>query len=218
MNNTNKVILIGHYGGDITHACSAWTSTYRELTDEKRARIPKMLRSLAADGHHTPFEKSALHFLITVDQATHIHLLKHRVGVSINAESARYKELKDDKAHIPSDWPAGEAFILEQFQQECFRKYHDCITILTSRGFSRKRAKESARYYLPMCSQIQMDVMFNWRSFAHFIVLRRSPHAQVEIREVATAMLDCVKQIEGNPFEHTIAAFEQTVWKTESNQ
>jgi thymidylate synthase (FAD) len=214
----NTVKLIGHYGGDITHACSAWTSTDPELTDEKRARIPKMLRSLAKDGHHTPFEKSCLHFLITVDQATHIHLLKHRVGVSINAESARYAELKDDKAYIPSDWYADEAALLREFQQECFRKYHDCLSRLVFRGVSRKRAKETARYYLPMSSQIEMDVMFNWRSFAHFIVLRRSPHAQVEIREVATAMLDCVKQIEGNPFEHTIAAFEQTVWKTESNQ
>ena len=50
---------------------------------------------LASEGHHTPFEKSSLHFLVTVDQATHIHLLKHRIGVAINGESARYKELKE---------------------------------------------------------------------------------------------------------------------------
>jgi hypothetical protein len=41
MNNT--VELLGHYGNDLTHACSAWTSTSRELTDEKISRVPKLL-------------------------------------------------------------------------------------------------------------------------------------------------------------------------------
>ncbi len=57
-------------------------------------------------------------------------------------------------------------------------------------------------------SQIQADVMFNWRSFNHFLSLRNKPDAQKEIREIAAEMLRLVKNIEGNPFEHTIAAFE----------
>jgi thymidylate synthase ThyX len=85
----NTVELIGHYGSDITHAQSAWTSTSRDLTEEKKERIPSLLSMLADNGHYTPFEKSSLHFLVTVDQASHIHLLKHRVAVSINGESAR---------------------------------------------------------------------------------------------------------------------------------
>jgi len=100
----NKVELLGYYGSDEIHAQSAWTSTYRDLTDDKISRIPKLLSMLASEGHHTPFEKSSLHFLVTVDQATHIHILKHRIGVSINGESARYKELKEDKIYLPEDW------------------------------------------------------------------------------------------------------------------
>jgi hypothetical protein len=57
--NSNNVELLGTYGGDIEHACSAWQSTDRTLTEEKRERIPAMLTKLAMDGHHTPFEKSA---------------------------------------------------------------------------------------------------------------------------------------------------------------
>ena len=39
----NKVELVGWYGGDETHALSAWTSTSRELTEEKQMRdvIPR---------------------------------------------------------------------------------------------------------------------------------------------------------------------------------
>jgi flavin-dependent thymidylate synthase len=203
----NKVELLGHYGDDLVHACSAWTSTSRELTDEKIERVPKLLNMLASEGHHTPFEKSSLHFLVTVDQATHIHLLKHRIGVSINGESARYKELKEDKTYLPSDWPERWDTALRNFTNESNTLYHMCLEELTP-VLGRKRAKESARFFKTFNSQITMDVMFNWRSFAHFQQLRNSEHAQVEVRELAQQMLKLVKNIEGNPFKHTIEAFK----------
>jgi flavin-dependent thymidylate synthase len=203
----NKVELLGHYGDDLIHACSAWTSTSRELTDEKIERVPKLLNMLASEGHHTPFEKSSLHFLVTVDQATHIHLLKHRIGVSINGESARYKELKEDKTYLPSDWPERWDTALRNFTNESNTLYHMCLEELTP-VLGRKRAKESARFFKTFNSQITMDVMFNWRSFAHFQQLRNSEHAQVEVRELAQQMLELVKNIEGNPFKHTIEAFK----------
>jgi thymidylate synthase (FAD) len=204
---TNTVELLGYYGDDLTHACSAWTSTSRELTPEKIERVPKLLTMLASEGHHTPFEKSSLHFLVTVDQATHIHLLKHRIGVSINGESARYKELKEDKTYLPADWPKRWDTALRNFTYEANALYHQCLEELTP-VLGRKRAKESARFFKTFNSQITMDVMFNWRSFAHFQQLRNSEHAQVEVKELAQQMLDLVKNIEGNPFKHTVEAFK----------
>ena len=53
-----------------------------------------------------------------------------------------------------------------------------------------------------------MDIMFNWRSFYHFLKLRNSEHAQLEVRELAQEMLMLVKSIDNNPFEKTIKAFE----------
>jgi thymidylate synthase ThyX len=53
-----------------------------------------------------------------------------------------------------------------------------------------------------------MDISFNFRSFAHFQGLRNSEHAQVEVRELAEKMLELVKNIDGNPFEHTLKAFK----------
>jgi flavin-dependent thymidylate synthase len=202
----NKVELLGYYGSDITHAQSAWTSTSRDITDEKKARIPKLLTMLASEGHETPFEKSSFHFLVTVDQATHIHLLKHRIGVSINGESARYKELKEDKTFIPTDWPEDWQDRLELLTKTSNALYHSVLEALTP-TLGRKRAKESARFFKMFNSQIDMDLMFNFRSFVHFQRLRNSEHAQKEVRELAQMMLDLVKGIEGNPFEHTLEAF-----------
>lgn len=207
MNNQNSVELLGFYGSDETHALSAWCSTARELTDEKRARIPAMLTQLATAGHHTPFEKSSLHFLVTSDIASHIHILKHRIGVSVNAESARYKELKEDRTYIPADWPPYLQEMLLKHSEASNLCYHKAIEHLEASGVPRKRAKESARYFKTYNSQLQCDVMFNWRSFAHFLSLRADHHAQKEIQAIARSMLGAVAMIPGNPFRYTIAAF-----------
>lgn len=203
----NKVELLGHYGSDEIHACSAWTSTSREITDEKRARIPALLKMLADAGHHTPFEKSSLHFLVTSEVASHIHKLKHRIGVSINGESARYKELKEDQYYLPADWPEDWQKKLEEHSLEGYALYHEAMKDLTARGMDKKRVKESARFFIGYNNQTDCDVMFNWRSFYHFLHLRNKLAAQKEIRDIAVEMINAVKGIEGNPFQHTIAAF-----------
>ena len=84
--------------------------------------------------------------------------------------------------------------------------YHACLKDLEP-VLGRKRAKESARFFKTYNSQIEGDVMFNMRSFANFIKLRRSEHAQKEICDIADDMLQLVKQIDGNPFEHTLKAW-----------
>lgn len=208
MKKTNNTVeLIGYYGGDLEHALSAWTSTNRDLTDDKRNRIPSLLNMLATNGHETPFEKSSLHFLITTEVATHIQVIKHRISVSVNAESARYKELKDDKYYIPDDWDLDEQLALINHCEESLKKYHECLKSLKIKGYSTKRAKETARFYLPYANQITSDVMFNFRSFVNFQRLRNTEHAQKEIRDLAQSMLDLVKNIEGNPFEYSLRGF-----------
>lgn len=211
--NQNTVELLGTYGGDITHATSAWTSTTRDLTEEKKARIPKLLHFLAVNKHHTPFEKSSLHFLCNTDIATHIHLLKHRIGVSINGESARYKEFRDDKFYIPDDWNQAQKDEYIEFMDHAISKYHSVLKSveeeMLAQGLSpkkaRDRAKESARFYLPYGKQIDCDVQFNFRSFMHFAGLRYAVNAQKEVRDLASEMLRQVIAV--GDFEHSLRAF-----------
>ena len=207
MSKTNSVQLIGIYGDDLTHACSAWTSTSREVSEEKKGRIGDLLKMLAENGHHTPFEKSSLHFLIKTDIASHIHLIKHRVGVSVNGESARYKEIKEDDYLVPQDWPETWKEILSTHTERGMDLYHKCIEDLVKNfGFTRKRAKESARFFRGYNTHITSDVMFNWRSFYHFLNLRNKQDAQVEIRNIASEMLELVKETKKFPL--TIQAFK----------
>jgi flavin-dependent thymidylate synthase len=203
---SNTVELIGFYGSDEIHACSAWTSTSREITQDKKDRIPKLLKMLAENGHHTPFEKSSLHFLVNTDIASHIHILKHRIGVSVNGESARYKELKEDKFYLPEDWSEKWILKLKDYTELGNSLYHECLKDLEP-ILGRKRAKESSRFFKTYNSQIQADVMFNWRSFYHFLSLRNKPDAQKEIKDISQNMLDLIKNLKDDPFKYTIEAF-----------
>lgn len=221
----NKVELLGWYGGDEAIACSAWTSTSRDLTPEKKKRVPALIDQLwnaKPVSHGSPFEKGIVHFLVDCDIASHIHLLKHRIS-SLNAESARYKELKEDKFYLPEDWKDiyhtgvdWHPFLsdgkhtqiswlegLEKFTKLSNELYHNALKDLTP-VLGRKRAKESARFFKTYNSQIQADVMFNMRSFHNFLTQRMDEHAQLEIREIAKEMLQLVKNIENNPFKYTL--------------
>ena len=233
----NKCELLGFYGSDEVIACSAWTSTSRELTDDKKSRISKLINDLWSNGHETPFEKATVHFLVDCDIASHIHLLKHRIA-SINAESARYKELKEDKFYLPQDWGDIQVSktnyqrglfsvhgkdthqvdaehweeVLENYTKFGNELYHQCLEDLTP-ILGRKRAKESARFFKTYNSQIQADVMFNMRSFANFLKLRNSEHAQKEIQVISNTMLYLVESIPESPFKFTLDS-----WKMNSDK
>jgi len=237
---TNQVMLLGYYGSDKTHCLSAWQSTnldlgvelpekikeridvlYSETVKNKQKSSAELLYFLAKYEHHTPFEKSCLHFQVRADIASHIHLIKHRIAVSINSESARYKELQD-KWYIPEDWEdlqANRESLPELFSQantwgEILNSYtllgHQLYHLACedlSQKIGRKRAKESARYFLPYNKQLDFDVMFNFRSFMHFQKLRNSEHAQKEIQDIAQQMLLLVQELEGHPFKDSLKAF-----------
>lgn len=230
----NKVELLGYYGSDKIIACSAWTSTSRDLSEDKIKRIPNLINMLWTEGHETPFEKGIIHFLVDTEIASHIHILKHRIS-SMNGESARYKELKEDKMYLPPDWNITTKEHLYIHDDETDTelmwkqgtKWSDVLKDYTEIGnylyhkaldelgpvLGRKRAKESARFFKTYNSQIQGDISFNMRSFANFIKLRDSEHAQLEIREIAQQMWNLVESIPGNPFEHTLSAIKNRINK-----
>jgi len=200
------VELLGVSGNDRRIAQAAWASTNSQITPQKQERIPAFVRRLWLERHETPFEKVTIDFIINMDIASHIQFLKHRIAVSINTESARYKELKEDKYYIPNDWPEELQQQLESATAYMNDLYHYAIKVLEP-IYGRQRAKESARYFKLYNSEIQSDVTFNLRSLAHFMFLRNSPHAQLEIQTIAQKMWDLVSK--DTSISAAIAAIEE---------
>jgi len=201
----NIVKLLEFAGSDLSHARAAWASTNQEITSDKMGRIPKLLKFLAENEHGTPFEHSMLSFHIQGDIASHIHCLKHRTGVSINTESARYKEMRDDLYYLPEDWPSDWEDQTIESMESLHSHYHALLVLMDDKGYTRGRAKEISRYLLPYAHQLRWVMTFNFRSFMHFQKLRNSEHAQKEIREIAQKMLDLA--FGDGRFNHSLAAY-----------
>lgn len=202
----NRVELISVAGSDEDAAAAAWVSTTTEVDDEKRKRIPALIDMLMRNGHWSPFENAGwLKFKLTIDNASHIQLLRHR-HQSINVESARYKEYRVDKYYIPEDWNDDWRSLLDSATQSCFALYHRAIEELEAQGLERKRAKETARYFLPMSIQLECIVSMNFRAFLHFLSLRHSPDSQREIYEISKAMREEVEKT--GRFRHCLETFD----------
>lgn len=223
----NSVTLIGWYGGDRAIARAAWTSTQADINNKTDDQIRdlivnKLWNNGTGKSHKTPFERGIVEFNIVCDTASHIHLIKHRLA-NINGESARYRELKEDRFHIPEDWANivatslkgdylekhnGKTWqqILETHTKISDQLYHAALADLTQ-IIGRKRAKESARFFKTYNSQITLSVMMNMSCFYNFYSLRADSAAQTEIQNIANAMLEEIKKIDGSPFRFTLEAF-----------
>lgn len=240
----NSVELIDYMGGDKLHSLAAWASTFAEFdldlpdnienrvdvivnhiinNGKKKRSIQDLLAYLAENEHTSPFRFSSFVFACNTDIATHIQKLKHRVILEAeNGESARYKELKEDKFYLPEDWKFLKTKneevvnkfgtdtwieILEEYTNLGNFLYHESIKDLTP-ILGKKRTKESARYFKTYNSQINTLNKVSFDGLMQFYFKRHNPEiAQVEIAELAMDMLNAVISIPGNPFKYSIKAF-----------
>jgi len=201
----DKVELLYIDGNDERIAQAAWTSSTIELTKERRERVPALVHTLLREQHWSPFEHNLISFRIIASNSVQIQMLKHRIGVSYNVESARYRTYREDKTYIPEDLCEEWKGLLLSATESCWKLYHRLIDDHEELGLEKSRAKEIAKFFLPMSTQVEMFVTFNLRSFFHFQKLRNSRHAQKEIRKVAQKMWNLVEDA-GN-FRHAMEAF-----------
>lgn len=238
-----KVELIDYMGSDKTHSLAAWASTYAEFgldlpdnienrvdvivnhilnNGKKKRSIEELLDYLAQNDHTSPFRFSSFMFAATTDIATHIQKLKHTVILEAeNGESARYKELKEDKYYLPEDWrgiklsddlleyntQATWLLILEDYTERGNKLYHRALQDL-SPVLGKKRAKETARYFKTYNSEINTLNKLSFDGIIQFYYKRHDKsYVQNEIADFAIAMVDAVRNIPGNPFQHSLKAF-----------
>ncbi|MBN9620671.1 MAG: FAD-dependent thymidylate synthase [Actinobacteria bacterium] len=64
----------------------------------------------------------------------------------------------------------------------------------------RKRARQAARSVLPNATETRIVVTGNYRAWRHFVAMRASEHADVEIRGLAIACLRELQRIAPNAF------------------
>lgn len=208
------VELIDYFGNDLMVVNSARVS-YGKQTDSFGEKDEKLIKYLVDHKHTSVFRHPQLQFRITCPIYVERQLFKHQVGMSANSISGRYVDFSDTYTRI-KEWrkqstnsKQGSEGLIED-QEYCFNIEDNVINTCMDAYQSLINAgvsKEQARSILPL----NLNTSFIWTgsllSFLHLFNLRLKSDAQQETREIVQQMLDLVKNIEGNPFQHTIKAW-----------
>lgn len=197
--NTQDVELLDVYGSDITIAESAWVSSGRGDSSDP-AKVERLIRMLASEGHDTPFEHVITRWRITAPQRIQVQLLRHRMA-SHNVASARYGHKFDEaidikqKAFAEISTPMARIMLIEldKLMNESIAVYNELMQEVKGNPES-KRIRELAAFALPQGVMSQQVLTINLRSLKNLLELRCSEHAQKEIRDIANEMLKLIKE------------------------
>jgi len=210
----NNVELLSHFGDDLMIVNVARVSYGKQVSSFEEKDV-KLINYLVNHKHTSPFRHPQLQFRISCPIYVERQLFKHQVGLSANSISGRYVDFSDTYSTV-KEWrkqsksskQGSEGLVDKQKEcqmieeliiQNCKNAYKQLIDLGVS--------KEQARTILPL----NLNTSFIWTgsllAFIHLFNLRIKPDAQQETREIVQKMLDSIKNIEGNPFEYTLKAF-----------
>ncbi len=167
------------------------------------------LRHILSVGHLSVLEHGSVTFYLTgVSRSLTHELIRHR-HFSYSQLSQRYVPERDAAMVEPgviAEDPELHAVFLEAAEQslasytrllEGLEKKFADVDNATSR---RKQARQAARAVLPNATETRIVVTGNYRAMRHFVAMRASEHADVEIRELAIAMLRELQRVAPNVF------------------
>ena len=208
-----KAELINVFGNDlmVVNAARVSYGKSKDLFDEKDA---KLIKYLVEHKHTAPFRHPQLQFRIECPIFVERQLFKHQVGLSANSISGRYVDFSDKyfsftglRKQSKSSKQGSEGILDRPDLIEKINNHIKASQILYKELCEAGNAKEQARAILPLCLETQFIWTGSFLAFTHFWNLRLKSDTQEETRILAGEMLHLVKNIEGNPFQHTIAAF-----------
>ena len=167
----------------------------------KTATNAAYLRHIIDVGHFSVLEHASVSFYITgVSRSCTHELIRHR-HFSYSQLSQRFVPERDSQVVLPpgiEDDPE-----LQQLFFAAADASRDAYAALLARleakfadepnaVLRRKQARQAARAVLPNATETRIVVSGNYRAWRHFIAMRASEHADVEIRRLAIA---CLRQL-----------------------
>jgi thymidylate synthase (FAD) len=167
------------------------------------------LKHILEVGHLSVLEHGSVTFYLSgISRSLTHELIRHR-HFSYSQLSQRYVPERDaamvepeviaeDPALHAKFVAASEAAVLAytELLEGLEKKFAD-VEHATLR---RKQARQAARAVLPNATETRIVVTGNYRAWRHFVAMRASEHADVEIRELAIACLRELQRIAPNAF------------------
>ncbi len=154
-------------------------------------------------GHLAVLEHGSVSFYLTgVSRSLTHELIRHR-HFSFSQLSQRYVP-DDDAAVVAPPVVAGDPeleALLVKAAEASRQAYEELLAGLEARfadapnaSLRRKQARQAARSVLPAATETRLVVTGNYRTWRHFIGMRATEHADVEIRQLA---IECLRQLQG---------------------
>lgn len=160
------------------------------------------LRHIMEVGHLSVLEHSTVTFYLTGMSRSLTHeLIRHR-HFSYSQLSQRYVPERD-AAMVEPDVIAEDPELHEKFvraTQASVAAYTELLEGMQEKfadepkaTLRRKQARQAARAVLPNATETRIVVSGNYRAWRHFLGMRASEHADVEIRALA---IECLRQLQ----------------------
>lgn len=167
------------------------------------------LRHILEVGHLSVLEHGTVTFYLTGVSRSFTHeLVRHR-HFSYSQLSQRYVDARGADMVVP-DVIAHDEHLMRRFERAAAAAeaaYEDLVEQLdeklagvVDRTSRRKQARQAARAVLPNAMETKIVVTGNYRAWRHFVTMRATEHADVEIREVAVACLRELQRVAPNAF------------------
>ncbi len=168
------------------------------------------LRHILEVGHLSVLEHGTVSMYLTgVSRSLTHELIRHR-HFSYSQLSQRYVPERD-AAFVEPGVIAEDSELHRLFTEAAdasLKAYTDLLEGLEKRfadvpnaTLRRKQARQAARAVLPNATETRIVVTGNYRAWRHFVAMRASEHADVEIRELAVLCLRELQRVAGNVFD-----------------
>lgn len=166
------------------------------------------LNNIINQGHFSVLEHASVTFYVEgISRNLSHELIRHR-HLSYSELSQRFVNMAEANFVIPPALrPAKDAYVKPgvTIQDGMFpakymdsgsgQEYEWIVTELLEQGFTRKQAREAARFYLPSGMETAIVVTGNHRVWRDMLHKRYSVHADAEIREFARQVLAELRKI-----------------------
>ncbi len=131
---------------------------------------------------------------------------------SFTEKSQRYIRLDRDWV-VPEEVPSGLGDEWAASLEDLFGLYGRACRALEEAGLPDGRAREDARYLLPLATSCQMGMSLNARELEHMI-RRLSAHPLAEVRRLSTLLLDAAEGVAPSLLRHLEPAeMDRLAWE-----
>lgn len=144
------------------------------------------VRNIVSQGHESVLEHASVTFYIEGVSRNLTHeLIRHR-HLSFSELSQRFVNMEESNVVIPPDFQK-EADTKTTYPLGDSHKaaYREVVRFLKDSGYTRKQARQAARYGLPQGMETKLVVSGNLRAWRDVLKKRLSVHADAEIQELA---------------------------------